>query len=146
MSVDLPYVDTSALAKWYISEPGSERFEDFVRGFPRVIISRLTMVELRCLLARRHRAGDIASAKADEAFSLFESDVRRGHLDVRPLQDEHALIALDLLRALPRHALRTLDVLHLAIVQSIGARSLATADRRMARAAEALGVEAVIFG
>jgi predicted nucleic acid-binding protein len=142
----LPYVDTSALAKWYISEPGSEAFEAFVAGFPRVVISRLTLVELRCLLARRRRAGEIAEPTADGAFQLFQSDIAQGHLEVCPLDDRHARGAVALLGQLRGHPLRTLDALHLAVAQTIGSQLVATADRVMAGAAEALGIRAVIFG
>ena len=40
-----PYIDTSALAKWYLSEASSEELD--------AEISRLTVVEFRCLPARR---------------------------------------------------------------------------------------------
>ena len=142
----LPYVDTSALAKWYISEPGSEAFEAFVAGFPRIVISRLTLVELRCLLARRRRAGEIAASTAEGAFQLFQSDTAQGYLEICPLVDQHALRAVALLGELPGHSLRTLDALHLAVAQTIGSPMVATADRVMARAAEALGIKAVLFG
>jgi predicted nucleic acid-binding protein len=42
--------------------------------------------------------------------------------------------------SLPRHGLRTLDALHLALVRATGLEVLATADRIMAAAAEALGL------
>lgn len=58
----------------------------------------------------------------------------------------HALRARDLLEELRHVPLRMLDALHLAIPQSIGAGVLATADLRMARAAEALGFAVVTFG
>ena len=54
------YLDTSALAKWYLNEPGSDEFEAFIARRPGAIVSRLAAVELRCLPARRRRAGDIA--------------------------------------------------------------------------------------
>lgn len=50
-----PYLDTSALAKWYLNEPFSEKFEAFIQEYSTAAISRLTVVELRCLLARRRR-------------------------------------------------------------------------------------------
>jgi hypothetical protein len=50
-----PYLDTSALAKWYLSEPFSEAFEEFIQEQETAAISRLTVVEFRCLLARRRR-------------------------------------------------------------------------------------------
>ena len=142
----LPYVDTSALAKWYISEPGSEAFEAFIAGFPRIVISRLTLVEVRCLLARRRRAGEIAEPTAERAFQLFQSDIAQGYLEVCPLADHHALRAVALLGQLHDHPLRTLDALHLAVAQTIRSQTVATADRVMARAAEALGFKAVVFG
>lgn len=142
----LPYIDTSALAKWYINEPGSEAFEAFIRGFPRVVISRLNVVELRCLLARRGRAGEIAEQTAEGAFRLFESDIAHGHLEVCPLSDQQALRAAVLLGRLRGHPLRTLDALHLGVAQTIGSQILATADRVMARAADELGFEVVTFG
>lgn len=144
--MNLPYVDTSALAKWYVSEPGSEAFESFVQEFPRIVISRLTMVELRCLLARRRRAGDITEATAEGAFQLFQGDVAQGHLEVHPVGDQHVMGAVALLGHLRAHPLRTLDALHLAVAQAVESRIIATADRVMARAAEALGIRAVTFG
>ncbi len=42
---------------------------------------------------------------------------------------------------LPDHSLRTLDALHLAIVEATGFEVVATADRIMANAAKALGVK-----
>lgn len=49
--------------------------------------------------------------------------------------------ALLLLDRLSDHSLRTLDALHLAIVEAAGFEVIATADRIMASAAEALGVK-----
>ena len=31
---DRVYLDTSALAKWYLSEPGSEIFVEYLQGVP----------------------------------------------------------------------------------------------------------------
>jgi len=43
------------------------------------------------------------------------------------------------------HPLRSLDALHLAIARDAGCASIATADRVLADAAAALGLEAVRF-
>ena len=76
----------------------------------------------------------------------FEDDIRAGHLQVEEIADGHALRARALLERLRHLPLRTLDALHLAIAQTIGVETLATADLGMARAAEALGMGAVTFG
>ena len=52
-------IDTSALAKRYLPESGSDEFDRFLGRMPSVSISRLTVVELRCLLARRRRNHEI---------------------------------------------------------------------------------------
>ena len=48
------YLDTSALAKWYLKEPLSERVEAFILTLPYGIISSLTRLEMACRLARPH--------------------------------------------------------------------------------------------
>jgi hypothetical protein len=54
-----PYIDTSALAKRYIDEAGSEDIDAFLGRWPRVLISRLVVLEFRCVLQRRRRAAEI---------------------------------------------------------------------------------------
>ena len=47
------YLDTSALAKWYFNEVGSEAFVGFLQGLDSAAISSLTVTEMRSLLSRR---------------------------------------------------------------------------------------------
>lgn len=140
-----PYLDTSALAKWYLNEPFSEKFEAFIQEQSSAAISRLTVVEFRCLLARRRRAREITKTIESRIFAAFEEDIRAGFLQVHPLADEHLMAALGLIARLARFPLRTLDAMHLAIAQAIHARRLATADRAMANAGNAMGLEIVRF-
>lgn len=140
-----PYLDTSALAKWYLNEPFSEKFEAFIQEHRTAAISRLTVVELRCLLARRRRAGEITRTVESRVFAAFEEDTRAGFLQVHPVVDEHLIAALGLIARLARFPLRTLDAMHLAIAQGVHARRLATADRTMAGAGNAIGLEIVRF-
>ena len=140
-----PYVDTSALAKRYVNEPRSDEFEQYVARSMPVAISRLTILELRCLLARRRRTGEIDARLERDAFAAFEGDVRNGALTVRPLEDAHAAAALQILVRLKAHPLRSLDAMHLAIALDVGATEIATADRVMATAAAALGLKTARF-
>ena len=134
------YLDTSALAKWYLNEPFSEQFEAFIQEEPTAAISRLSVVEFRCLLARRRRAGEITKAIESRVYASFEKDVGAGFLQVYPVADEHLIAALSLITRLGRYPLRTLDALHLAIAQGIQCRRLATADKTMADAGKAVGL------
>lgn len=135
------YVDTSALAKWYLNEEQSDRVEEYLQSLPFVGISSLTLVEMRCLLARRRRYAEITREQELRCYALFRQDIEEGHLQVEPLADGHLASALLLLDRLSDHSLRTLDALHLAIIEAAGFEVVATADRIMAGAAEALGVK-----
>lgn len=143
--MNVPYIDTSALAKWYLNEPQSEEFEDFISNQPGAAISRLGVVEFRCLLARRRRAGEINRKTEDSVQRAFDDDIRQGVLEVYPLEDLHAVAAAGLIARLPGQPLRTLDALHLAIAMERSTKVLATADRVMAAAGKSLGLQVVAF-
>lgn len=134
-----PYVDTSALAKWYLNEDFSDAVEDYLRSFPSVQISSLTRIEFRCLIARRRRNREISTELEMKIGGHFQEDIQQGSLRVLSLGDEHVETAMAIMDSLPEHSLRTLDALHLALARTAGLASLATADRAMATAAEALG-------
>jgi predicted nucleic acid-binding protein len=77
---------------------------------------------------------------------ISQPSIGCGYLEIEPLIDRHAVVARQLIDRLIGHSLRTLDALHLAIAQSVGASVLATADQQMVRAARALGMTTVTFG
>ena len=139
------YLDTSALAKWYVAESDSDAFDDFIRDRAGAHISRLTVVELRCALSRRRRDREISAATERAAFKLFESHVRDGLFDVFAMQDVHFVGALQILEELRQIPLRTLDALHLAVARANKVKAIATADRIMVSAAKALKFETHAF-
>lgn len=139
------YIDTSALAKWYVNEANSEAFAEWIQQQDDACISSLTVTEMRCLLARRQRAGDFSGDLEQEIFAAFSDDIQLGHIFLRPLQDEHAAMATRLIDQLPQIPLRTLDAMHLSIARALDCKHLATADRIMAEAAETIHIEVVRF-
>jgi len=140
MPVSTPvYLDTSALAKWYLNEARSEDVSAYLGREAPVSIGTLTALELRCLLARRRRAGELSAEQEARVFATFEQDVSDGHIRMYPLDDHAARVALNLVEQLPEHPLRSLDALHLALARDLSCPRLATADRTMAAAATALG-------
>lgn len=140
------YLDTSALAKWYLDEPRSEDFSRWIQEEDEVWISSLTMVEMRCLLARRRRAGEISADNEQLAFATFREDVDRVYLFLEPIEDRTVHAALGLIERLPDHPLRTLDAIHMSVARNLQVERLATADGVMAEAARALGLEVDWFG
>jgi len=139
------YFDTSALAKWYINEARSEDVEHYIQEHGPVAISDLTVVEMRCLLARRRRDRSITSTIEMEVFATFQEDIRQKFLSCYPLPHDIAEGAINLLSFLSDIPLRSLDVLHLMIARDISADVVVTADTIMAAAAKALGFSVVRF-
>lgn len=140
------YVDTSALAKWYLPEDGSEAFAAWIQQQEDTCISSLSKTEFRCLLARRQRMGWLTDIQVQELYAIFQRDCQDGHLLHFPVTDQHILNAELMIESLPAIALRTLDALHLSIAHDISATRLATADEVMAQAAPMIGIDVAWFG
>ena len=139
------YLDTSALAKWYLNEECSEQVEAFIREHAPLAISTLTKTEMRCLLARRRREGNLDTLLENRIYAAFLNDIQRGHLVKYQVVDTSLDMAANLIASLPQVPLRTLDALHLSIALDLGADTVATADRIMALASRALELQAVTF-
>jgi predicted nucleic acid-binding protein len=139
------YFDTSALAKWYINENRSEDVELFLQQHGPVAISDLTIVEMRCLLARRRREKNLSVDLETVIFTTFLEDMRRRFLICHPFPADLAAGAVNLMVFLGDIPVRTLDAMHLVIAKEIGADTLVTADRVMADAAESLLFQVVRF-
>lgn len=77
------YLDTSALAKWYRNEAGSEAFVEYVQGLDLALIGSLTRVEIRSLLARRRRMGEIGQSLEHLIHAAFLDDIATGALSLR---------------------------------------------------------------
>jgi len=80
MSGETNYIDTSALAKWYLNEEQSDEFTDWIQAIDRAIISELTRTEMRCLLARRRRMKELDRKSESRIFATFQTDIAEGQL------------------------------------------------------------------
>jgi predicted nucleic acid-binding protein len=140
------YLDTSALAKWYLNEPRAEELAHWIQEEDEVWISTLTKVEMRCLLARKRRSGQVSIEIEQRAFATFQEDVARAFLFLQPVEDKTLLAAVHLNDRLREHPLRSLDAIHLSIARDLQVERLATADAVMADAAKALDLEVTWFG
>ena len=139
------YLDTSALAKWYLNESGSEAFVAYLQGLDVAVISSLTRTEMRSLLARRRRMGELDHALESVLFAALLDDIAEGSLSLVRVDDTRFDDAVNLLSRYPEHPLRTLDALHLAIAIE-NALPIITADKALARSAKKLGIECVVVG
>jgi predicted nucleic acid-binding protein len=133
------YLDTSSLAKIYVTESGSDHVRALVARATVVTTSRLAYPELRAALARRRRERTLRPAAFHAAKGAFEADWSRYVIvDVTPA------ICRDAGDLAERYRLRGFDSLHLASFATVvrGAPGLKTTfssfDDHLNRAARAL--------
>lgn len=126
-NVEATYLDSSAIVKLVNVEPESETLRQFLAGRSRQMSCFLARVEV-VRAARRRGAEFVARAR-----EVLES------LELIRLDDE----LLDRAAELRPITLRSLDAIHLAAAQTLGAAlgEVITYDERMATAARGLGLQ-----
>lgn len=138
------FLDTSALVKLYVREPGTEaifRFLDTAAG-TEIIISALAAVEFTAALKAKERLGILKSAAEAEIWGRFQE-----HLGWQYIQQAVTDPVLQRAAALARrHVLRAYDAVQLASAQ-IAAQSrsgdpleFVCSDRQLLAAAAAEGL------
>jgi hypothetical protein len=111
------FFDSSALAKRYHQEEGSAKVEEIFREpGRRIIISNLTVVEMRSMIAGKVRSGVLNEAEATRVGDHFKADIAAGTMDVFAVSVFDYRRAEDLLvRYGFGHRLRSLDALQLGV-------------------------------
>ena len=104
------YLDTSALVKLYVEEPGREEVENAVQEVRVVAVSEIGYVEARSALARKEREGSFSPDEHDAAVEQLQWDYREVYLS-RPVTGDLIVHAGELAR---EHGLRAYDAVHLA--------------------------------
>jgi uncharacterized protein len=135
----LIYLDTSAIAPFYWTEPLSDAIETLLRNEPDVALSQLVEVELTSALSRRVRTSEINSETARAIADRFQTDLNRGFYTQLRIESTHYTMARDWINQF-NTPLRTLDALHLAIA-SVHQIPMITADIGLAESSRRLGVE-----
>lgn len=136
------YLDTSCLLKLFFPEPESAKVASIVGSEARVVVSELGVVEASVQIHGRRLSGSLARARAQRLEAALERTLSMRPFEVVPF----AAGALERTREQARLAqksahCRTLDRLHLAVMQLEGLDRLLTNDDRQAAAARALGFE-----
>ena len=136
------YLDTSALVKRYVREPGTAAIRALFRGGKSLATARIAEVELAASLARLHRMGNLTEAARDRIFARLEKDLAALTIvEVRPA----------LVRRVPSlvkiHPLRGYDAVHLAAALVLRDQGAAmdfwAADSTLLTAARAEGLRTV---
>jgi predicted nucleic acid-binding protein len=134
------YLDSSALVKRYVLEPGSDELADLFADPAPVATSRVTLVEVAAALARRAREGALTSERCAALLADLRADL--AHAALVAVDDDVLDRAGELCS---RYALRTLDALHLASALEVRNHlgpdvAFVCADRRLLAAAGETGL------
>lgn len=143
-------IDTSALAKLYHQEEGSDFVRTLVDSSPDTpFVTRLTLIEMESVWAIRMRTGQLLAAEREICRARFAADLARGRLILSLLDGERVGASARQLVAKfgAELGLRTLDAIQLATALSLKANSLVSglvsADARLCRVSEACGCPAL---
>jgi predicted nucleic acid-binding protein len=130
-------LDTSALAKRYVQEPGSEELEIlFLSAVSEVCVSTLALPELAAALSRKVRDSEIGKESAADALKEFERDWRDLFVKI-PLTDALAESAASLAT---HYALKGADAAHLAAALAAAPDLFVVSDQQLFDAAQQAGL------
>ena len=143
------FLDSSALVKLYHPEVGSHKVEEIFREpGRRIVISRLTVVEVQSAFVLRIRMGTVTTTESTSLRNRFIDDVATGALTVLAVKEWHYAEAERLINQYgSTKRLRTLDALQLAVAleaKQIGTLdALVAADKALCQVATAEGVSVI---
>lgn len=135
------YLDTGALVKLYLVEPGSEFVQDKAEKAACLPLNPLQELELRNALFAASGRGWIDEEVLRGTLGNLEEDIREGYFlrespDWRPLYKRASVLAK---RYTPEFLCRTLDILHVAAAEVSEADELVTGDQRQLKVCRAIG-------
>ena len=135
------YLDTSALAKRYVREPGSVQVRDLFRRRRTVAVSRLAYAELAAAVARLSREGAVDSEARDEILRRLGTD-----FSALTVVEARRAIVERVPALVLRNPLRGFDALQLATALALhedgGAVDFWSSDQRLVAAARSEGLRA----
>lgn len=141
------YFDTSALAKRYVSEPGSVDVRELLRRRD-FLSSAITPVELLSGLSRRRRTGDLS----EETFTALLRRIQRDRMHWELMEVGRMVVnkAEEIVQG--SVSVRALDAIHVASLEIFQTTSGAmqvpfvTGDARQRQAAGHVGLDVVWVG
>ena len=123
------FFDSSALAKRYIEEKGSDRLQAIISSASALGVSVICIPELISALYRRRRERRLSSQQYRDAKAAVFSDIEDA--SVIGISEEVIARSVELLEHFP---LRSADALHIACAAEWSAELFVSADERQARA------------
>ena len=130
------FLDSSALAKRYVQEPGSDRLEEILFSASSLGISVICLPEVVSALCRIRRERKLSQPQYLKAKQALFEDI--DDTSVVNVTDQVVARAIELLERWP---LRSSDSLHVASAAEWAADLFVSADARQCAAARAYGLQ-----
>jgi predicted nucleic acid-binding protein len=132
------FLDTSALAKRYIAEHGSDQVLAVCQQADSLVVSVICLPELISTLSRLVRERKLASALYQELKGDMIADL--ADVDICQITQEVLASVVSLLEL---HPLRAMDGLHLACALACAPDAFVSADHRQLSAARKAGLRVI---
>ena len=130
------FFDSSALAKRYVEETGSDRVYDILSSATSLTVSVLCITEIISALFRRRREQRLSQKQYISAKQALFVDIE--DISVVNLTDQVIVRAVEILEKWP---LRSSDSIHVASAAEWSAQLFVSADERQCGAARAYGLQ-----
>ena len=129
------FFDTSAFAKRYVSEQGSDKVSSLCQQADSIIVSIICLPELISTLSRLVRETKIDDAQ----YLILKSNILTDLRDVDVCQLTPAVLN-SVISLLESNQLRAMDAIHVACAQSVKADVFVSSDHRQLAAAQNTGL------
>jgi uncharacterized protein len=135
------YFDSSAFAKRYVQESGTEAVLDWCERADELALAVIAVPELISAFCRLRREGIIHEKQYRRLKHDLMTDIADALLcDTTPAVISHAV------KALENHVLRGMDAIHIGAALACKADTFVSGDQRQALAAQAAGLHVVTVG
>jgi hypothetical protein len=130
------FLDSSAPAKRYVQEPGSDRLEEILSSASSLGVSVICVSEVVSALCRRRRERMLSAQQYAKAKQALFEDIEDA--SVVNLTDQVVARAIELLDRWP---LRSSEALHVASATEWSAELFVSADEKQCAAARGYGLQ-----
>jgi predicted nucleic acid-binding protein len=139
------YLDTSCLLKTLFIEAETPKTLELIAGEERVIVSSLARIEALTHLHGRVAGRLLSRATAKRLAARLDALLDSAPYELAPSPVTiFDLAAAQVTTFAPKHYCRSLDRLHLATMEALRLRRLLTNDTAQAKAAEGMGIVAIL--
>ena len=132
------FFDSSAFAKRYLDEPGTQQVIEWCEQATELSLSVIAIPELISAFCRLRRELKLSAGQYERLKGELTADIADAYIcDTTPQVIGHSIHVLE------QHSLRGMDAIHVGAAVASAAEVFVSADTRQCAAARALGLRVV---